>query len=153
MSFDTRQHFDVYVPILGSPGARLIEPGSGIVGTIEGNDVTLDYEGGRHADNIVTFADRVMHAAGRHAERYPTVARALVPLESAIRVGTYDYHEGEVQLIGDAMLLVIAWLGRGQHHVVLHPELRPSEGNVSPAEREANRQLVAKLRRSGAAIL
>lgn len=85
---------NVYVP---APGwVTTIDRGSGIVNdpnvwATNGGRIVVDYEGNRFgASNIVTFADRVMIAAGRHTERYPTIARSALVPESLIRVGTYD---------------------------------------------------------------
>lgn len=103
----------VYVPVAGHPAVADVLPGSGIVGAPEGGHVLIDFEGNRNgASNIVTFADRVHHAAGRAATRYPTVARRLVPREAVSEVGGYDEDEGVVVLDGpDAAETLAAWLG------------------------------------------
>lgn len=85
---------DVYIPALSDPLRGVIRLGSGIVGTTDGERTTIDYEGNLYgAQNIVTWADRVMIAAGRHSTRYPTVARSWVKPEALIRVGTYEYRK------------------------------------------------------------
>lgn len=70
-----------------------IDRGSAIVGSDWYGDgrLVIDYEGGRYAQmNIRTFADKVIHAGGRHRERYPTAARMSVDPESVVAIGTWD---------------------------------------------------------------
>lgn len=101
----------VYVPV---GQALTIREGSGIVGTLQENGrVMIDYEGNLYgAVNIVTFADRVHHAWGRHSVHYPTVARALVPTDAVARVGWYDPEAGVVDLDGpEDEAALSAWLG------------------------------------------
>lgn len=103
---------DVYLPIDQAVHDH-IDRGSGIVGTPDGARVVIDYEGNRYgASNIVTFADRVMIAAGRHESGYPTIARMSVEPESLIRVGTYDGAR-HVALESDYLDHVAAWIGCG----------------------------------------
>lgn len=91
---------DVYVPnIAASDGLRRdtvgIDPGSGIVGRASGpNHLLIDYEGNRFgAANIVTYADRVAHAADRQVRGYPTLARRVVRCEAFWHVARFlpDY--------------------------------------------------------------
>jgi hypothetical protein len=108
----------VYVPADGTLSTIL--PKSGIVGSpahewfdsSERNDlhrVVVDYEGNRfNAANIVTFADRVRHAAGRHTEHYPTVARAVVTEDEVVRVATFDA-EADLVVVENLAALT-AWL-------------------------------------------
>ena len=77
----------------------------------------VDYEGtARRASRIITFADRLHHASGRHWSKYPTIARRLVPRSDFVRLGSYDYAMGEVDLgdgefdLEDARDLVLTWL-------------------------------------------
>lgn len=102
----------VYVPT-SSCHAR-IDPGSGVVAAAAGPGRLLaDYEGNRYnAANIVTYADRVHHAAGRAAVSYPTLARAVLPASALVRVGTWDDKAGRVHLDGDAARAAVrTWLG------------------------------------------
>lgn len=83
----------LYVPNIDSGVNHLIDPRSGIVGvpTVEGH-VLIYYEGNRFGyANVRTWADRVLVAAGRCIERYPTVARRVVASESLLHVGSIDY--------------------------------------------------------------
>jgi hypothetical protein len=92
----------VYVP----PGKQLIVAGreiargSGIVGGTPANGyVVIDYEGNLHgAVNLVTWRDRVEIAAGRHVERYPTVARAAAKEEQLVDVGLFDTETRAISL-------------------------------------------------------
>jgi len=56
---------------------------------------------------MVTFADRVSHAADRHTQRYPTVAGVLADRDDLIAVGYYD---GKRIVVQDSEALA-AWLG------------------------------------------
>jgi hypothetical protein len=61
--------------------------------------VLIDYEGQAYGQaNLHVYADRVLHAADRHRQRYPTVAREKVHEEELIRVGDYDEEIGAVIL-------------------------------------------------------
>lgn len=102
----------VYVPASPQMAAQLgIAAGSGIVGSpvSPGGRVMVDFEGNLYgAANIVTFADRVRHAADRHATGYPTVARRFVPAESLTAIGSY--HAGRVELHDDGEQQLMSWL-------------------------------------------
>lgn len=101
---------DVFLPIDQTVHDH-IDRGSGIVGTPEGERVTIDFEGNRHGyANIHTFADRVMIAAGRHQERYPTIARLSVEAGSVVRVGSYDGSR-RIAVDFDRLDAVAAWIG------------------------------------------
>lgn len=117
---------DVYIPALSDPLRAVIRLGSGIVGTTDGERTTIDYEGNLYgAQNIVTWADRVMIAAGRHSTRYPTVARSWVKPEALIRVGTYEHDRVPAIELEADVALVCAWLGIRDLHL-LDAELRVS---------------------------
>lgn len=104
----------VYVPAPDHPAVADIAPGSGVVGRAQGAMVLADFEGNLHgADNIRTLADRLHHAAGRAATRYPTVARRLVPAEALLAVGWYDEQSGRlVPDDAEAEAHLAGWLGR-----------------------------------------
>jgi hypothetical protein len=111
----------VYVPAAGEEVSLGILPGSAIVGTPHHgwasersgitwvkDEVTIDYEGGKY-DNMRTFADKLLHAAGRHEQRYPTVARQFVPADLLFEVGTYDTQTRELHVTDSEKLG--SWLG------------------------------------------
>jgi hypothetical protein len=101
----------VYIPRDGTAARAAIAEQSGVVGTpADGDRVLLDYEANMHgAVNIKTFADKVHHAAGRHAAGYPTRARTEVDESAVIEVGLYD---GErVILDAERREAVAGWLG------------------------------------------
>jgi hypothetical protein len=112
---------DVYVPAdRATATARIVDAGSGIVGTAsdELGRTLVDFEGNRHgAVNLVTYADRVHCAAGRHTVRYPTTARALLDTTVLVRVGTFDSETGDIDLLGAdegpdaARARIAAWCG------------------------------------------
>lgn len=84
----------VYVPAPGTFLAIRIIKGSGIVGRSLGPEaggrIRIDYEGAKHnPSNIRTYEDKLFHAAGRHLQNYPTVARSWVPAEELIEIGEY----------------------------------------------------------------
>lgn len=71
-----------------------ILPGSGIVGVeLEGprRQVLIHFEGNRYgSENIKTWEDKLLHAAGRLVERYPTIAFAVVDRDAVRAVGIYE---------------------------------------------------------------
>jgi hypothetical protein len=71
------------------------------------------YEGNLHgAANIVTYADRVYHAADRMLRDYPTSATAALRSKHLLVIGTFDTHTGTVTLDGDSQRRILAdWLG------------------------------------------
>lgn len=116
----TRQKFDVYVPVEDTPLRNELLAGSGIVGTpasawFESEDeaVLIDFEGNKYgAVNLVTFADRVYHAAGRQQQRYPTVARRMVEADTIEHVGFFYPEFSRVDVGSSEQLAAIGkWLG------------------------------------------
>ena|ERR1017187_1099643 len=92
----------IYVPAPGSWMATLIKQRSGIVGSlhpvlgaqdnavVEEDRVCIDYEGNLNgACNIVTWEDKVFHAAGRHVTKYPTSDRAWPEAKDLVEVGVF----------------------------------------------------------------
>lgn len=118
----------VYVPRGESLLRAVIKQGSGIVGTpvrdwfhnqhedpedAEADRIVIDYEGNLYgAANVVTFADRVLHAAGRHQAVYPTAARSVVKKDELVAVAEWD--GACVNLLADesAMAALADWLGQ-----------------------------------------
>jgi hypothetical protein len=108
---DQAADVEVFVPV---PGAlTTIHPGSGIVGSGEGDRLRCDYEGGRHGSaGLQHYADRVHHAWGRHSVGYPTVARAWLEPQTLISVGFYSPARGEILLHDQqASEQLAGWLG------------------------------------------
>ena len=100
----------LYVPAAGAAFGAMVLPGSAIVGSPDGDRIRIDYEGNRYRSaNLVTFADRARQAAGRHLERYPTIARAWVAPANLVVVGTYEYPGGPLSITDPAALA--RWLG------------------------------------------
>lgn len=136
----------LYIPV---PDAlHTILPGSGIVGTDHGERVLVDYEGNRYgSESFKTYADRCLHAAGRHVTNYPTIARAFMPANQLRPVGTFDDLFGEVHLDAGQEATLAQWLGVD----TLDPQelLTTDRGRTSlrtvrawsPAQREQLRQL------------
>lgn len=138
---------NVYVPRPGSRQELAIDSGSGIVGTPDpdGERILIDYQGNVRFPNesFARFADRVMHAGGRHAWieedgaviRYPTIARSHVPAAELLEVGSYDDLEGVVTLAGPAAEAALAcWLET--------PALGPDELLTSASVRHMMRREV-----------
>lgn len=138
---------DVYVPAEGALALATIDPHSGIVGSpaqgwlgsAEQNDlhrIVLDFEGNRFQQaGMVTYADRVRHAAGHHVEHYPTTARIVVDVDQVTRAGTFYPQWQRVEVDDAGELLAIAkWLGMfdGEQFDAdrLHAELRCGDGLV-----------------------
>jgi hypothetical protein len=138
--------FDIYIPNPAATAGLGIDPASAIVGSpanqwLEGRQarveqresrvidpaddrrLILDFEGNRYrASNIVTFADRCVHAAGRHKQHYPTVARIMVKAEEVVRVGSFDLEREEVEVDVEHFKALCSWTGLDA--AGLFPELR-----------------------------
>lgn len=112
--------FDLFVP--NGDTLQGILPGSAIVGSrardylatdgvlLGADDVVIDYEGARYKQTTMrTLADKATHAAGRHMEHYPTVARRVVSRQLLIRVGTFYLREERIE-VEDSEALA-GWLG------------------------------------------
>lgn len=104
----------VFVPAFPTaPIATIVARGSAIVGFVGGDGVgriTVDYEGAIYGQaNIKTYADRALHAAGRHLQNYPTVARAVVRRSELLQVGWFDLGRG-ITLLDDAEEAAASWL-------------------------------------------
>lgn len=83
----------IYVPRPGSLTEAMIRPHSAVVASIdEGVDMaSCFFEGNIYgAQNLRSFHDRLVVAAGRLTSDYPTTARALVSVADLIRVASYD---------------------------------------------------------------
>lgn len=106
-----RQLF-VYVPVEGSRAARMIDPGSGIVGSIrEADHVSVYFEGNRHGYvNVITFADRCEIAAGRLWESYPTIARMVLPADELAVAGVFTERHGVDVRDGGELIALTRWL-------------------------------------------
>src|SRR3712207_2626325 len=105
----------VWVPNPGSPLRLFIEQGSGIVSRplADTDDrVLISYEGNVYGmQNIVTYADRVYHAASRLLSHYPTIATAFPARTELVLVGTFD--GTRVVLDGlDVVDVVDEWVGQ-----------------------------------------
>lgn len=111
---DELTNFDVLVPSPYSPYAMEILAGSGVVGYRSNGIYLIDYEGNRYgASNLEKFEERLLHAAGRAAERYPTVARlAPAALDAFVKVGEYDYSTKELTLYSNpaSLRMLERWL-------------------------------------------
>jgi hypothetical protein len=132
--------FPVYIPNLAAPqrvrlAVASIDPKSAIVGSPDASDandrILIYYEGNRYgAENIVTFADRAMLAAGRLAEKYPTVARCAAPQQALTLVGWFSAGHGVDVTDANGLIELAKWLGMFDGERLdsdaLHAELRLS---------------------------
>lgn len=103
----------IYIPLPGSTTEAMIHPRSAIVAKVEeGADTAFCYfEGNVYgAQNLRTFHDRLVVAAGRMTSDYPTTARALVPVGDLIHVASYDPRFLAVRDVIDGNLLS-QWAG------------------------------------------
>lgn len=114
----------VYVPAPDSPFSALVWAGSAIVGRQpHGGQVEVYYEGARDGRAPHLHA-RLELAAGRLLERYPTVARALVPAQELVAVGAYDPDWRRLTVTSPDVLA--AWCG------VARDELEAQLGDPRP---------------------
>jgi hypothetical protein len=79
----------VYIPRSGT--LSMIKPKSAICGTQNNDRLVLDFEGNTlNITNLASYTQRLISAAGRHAERYPTIARINAESIDYVLVGEYD---------------------------------------------------------------
>lgn len=104
--------FDVYVPVDARRSG--IDPASAIVVGVSqrGKPTLLAYfEGNRFgARSMRQFAQRCVHAAGRAAVNYPTIAKSMLPADELVRVASFDLERAFITEITDPERLQ-AWLG------------------------------------------
>lgn len=88
-------------------------PGSAVVSTEPvGTQVLCYLEGNLYdAENIKTYADRVLHAASRLRTGYPTSAVRSIPRSELVPVGTFNDSFGEVILRDDRAAELATWIG------------------------------------------
>jgi len=132
--------FPVYTPNRTAPehvqrGLASIDPKSAIVGRPDASDANdrtvIYYQGNRYgAENIVTFADRAMLAAGRLAEKYPTLTCCAVPHQALTLVGWFAAGHGVEVTDANGLIELAKWLGMFDGERLdsdaLHAELRLS---------------------------
>jgi hypothetical protein len=100
----------VYIPNPGSIFAEMIAPKSGIVAKaapeakfVETGRIHIYYEGNLHrAVNLVEFYDRVVCAAGRLSQSYPTIAQQFTPADQLIAVAEFDAANNAFTTVYDA---------------------------------------------------
>lgn len=104
--------FDLYVPAANANTG--IDPGSAIVAPVteRGKErIFVHFEGNRFgAENMRRYDERCLHAAGRAATRYPTIARASIGADNLVFVGTYDLVKMAVMTLDNPEPLQ-AWIG------------------------------------------
>jgi hypothetical protein len=131
----------VYLPAGGHPATRGIARGSAIVGVPEpgSEEVRIYFEGALYEQsNVVTLADRAVHACERLRDRYPTLAKRMVPRSALVVVGTFDEVGGRIILTGEQSASAVAtWLGV--------PTLDPAELRRSTPPRVHAAELAARL--------
>lgn len=87
----------IFVPRPGTTVEKHVAPGSAIVVDLEAESsvpgkVKAYLEGNLYgAENIKTFEDKVINAAGRLVQRYPTVAVGYYQLEDLLPIGILNW--------------------------------------------------------------
>lgn len=105
----------IYVPAPASYAELTIAPKSGIVGvpSSDGKWVRAYFEGNLYgAENMQTWEEKLLHAADRLMQNYPTTAVRLFPADQLAEVGTYDGAAKRVVEITDQQALD-GWLNDG----------------------------------------
>lgn len=91
---------ELFIPVSGTTTEKLIDRGSAIVAKPNSN--IFYYEGNRHkAENLVTYEQRIVCAAGRLTARYPTIAFGQFNPADLTKIGTYDAFTGWVLSVLD----------------------------------------------------
>lgn len=92
-----------YLIVIPKTNLHNIDPGSAIVAEPLENEYCLHFEGNRYdAENLRSFEGKLLQAASRKAENYPTIAKMFLPksqFESDfLVVGTLDFKEAQSAL-------------------------------------------------------
>jgi hypothetical protein len=112
--------FTLYVPKEGSSLQKSLARGSAIVADasydthqrLGGGMVIVHYEGNIYgAENLKEYPERVLSAAGRLRERYPTSAMQGAYLKELIVIGSFHYPTRGLLIENREALQ--AWLGDG----------------------------------------
>lgn len=140
----------IYVPRKGSSAAQSVLPGSALVGDpsrMRDGAVLCYFEGNKNlADNIKTFADKLIHAAGRLARDYPTVAKGAFRAEELIEVGRYDAVRCCVVEVSDGKALS-GWAGDTLETITgVQLPLGPIEWNKAAEATKDGGKFLARLR-------
>lgn len=126
----------IFIPAPGSSLERHTAPGSAIVGLpmepgaeSAGSLVTIDLEGNLYgAMNLRLFRERVLHAWGRQATRYPTAARRAAPAEELIKIGETNGRGGVEWL---DLPQAARWSGESEESLA-RPEPEPFSPRARP---------------------
>ena len=91
----TMRELLVLVPRPGTVARQAIDVGSGVVASVPPVTTAewlVYFEGNRFdVANMRAFSERVLHAAGRLDQQYPTIARGLFARDDFAVVGTFTY--------------------------------------------------------------
>lgn len=140
----------VVYPTGGDSATADIARGSAIVGRprISSERVTVYFEGAIYDQaNVRTLADRATQAAGRMVERYPTVAKRVIPCDALTAVGTSDLRRRRIILTGPHSERAVAeWLGTVQ---LDSAELLPSSGAIGAGFASVDAGLLSELMQRG----
>jgi hypothetical protein len=91
----------ILVPKPDTMAARRIDRGSGVVAELrtDAPQLVVHFEGNRHdAENLRSYDDRVIHAAGRLVTSYPTIACGVFHRNDFLVVGTFDVETRRLDL-------------------------------------------------------
>lgn len=100
--------YGIYVPKQGTVYAGHHPNGTGFVGEKRGESLLLHHEEPGHYNNVITYEDRLSHAAGRLHEKYPTSKMCGGNPDDFDLVGFVTHCEGVgwyISLITDKELL------------------------------------------------
>lgn len=120
----------IYVPKPEGRAAERVAPASAVVGdpeNVHDGRVLCHFEGNLHgAANIACFADKLVHAAGRLARSYGTIAQGRFRLDELVEVGFYDTERWAVTSLTRPEILA-AWAGEPAERIL---GVRLPEGDV-----------------------
>lgn len=106
--------FLILVPVADTSASKWIRPGAAVVapfGSNQNESMLVRFEANLYgASNMMRFVEKCLHAADRAIERYPTTAKATLPVAELQVVGTFDYPTKQITEITDPDALR-AWAG------------------------------------------
>lgn len=106
-----------YLVVLPKTNVFHIDPASGVVAAEKDGTVHVYFESNRYgACNLHQYEERVLCAAGRLHEKYPTIARCWVPKEHFDEhfevVGKWEYDSSTLQIEPDKQAAVDEWVAQ-----------------------------------------
>ena len=103
----------LYIPNKDTYLAKHLKKGSALVASGTDLDtITIYYEGNVYnSADMELYEDKVLHAAGRLLQKYPTVAKSKVSLSDVLCIGVWHVELKTMVIVKEALGLLEKWTG------------------------------------------